>query len=193
MPKGVMENVESLRKRLLQVLREKSVERGRFQLTSGRWSDYYVDGKQTTLDAEGCYLIGKLLFHKIRSEKEFPKGIGGVTLGADPIVTAVSLVSYLEGRPLPAFIIRKQPKGHGTGRWIEGLKNIAPGGEVVIVEDVLTTGGTLLEGVRRAREAGFEVRRVYALIDRQEGGRENIEAASLVLDPLFTRDELLAE
>jgi orotate phosphoribosyltransferase len=187
-----MEDLEGLRERLLQILREKSLERGRFQLRSGKWSDYYVDGKQTTLDAEGSYLIGKLLFHKIHSQGDLPKGIGGVTLGADPIVTAVSLVSYLEGHPLPAFIIRKEPKGHGTERWIEGLKNILPGSEVVIVEDVLTTGGTILDGVRHAREAGFEVGRVYTLIDRQEGGRENIEATSLVLDSLFTRDELLA-
>lgn len=188
-----MESMELLRNRLLQILREKSVERGRFQLRSGRWSDYYVDGKQTTLDAEGSYLIGKVLFSRIGSSEEFPQGVGGVTLGADPIVTAVSLVSHLEGRPLPAFIIRKEPKGHGTERWIEGLKNIRAGSQVVIVEDVLTTGGTLLEGVRHAREAGFEVRRVFTLIDREEGGRENIEAASLVLDALFTRGELLAE
>jgi orotate phosphoribosyltransferase len=188
-----MEKSENLRARLLEILREKSVERGSFQLRSGRTSDYYVDCKQTTLDAEGSYLIGKLLFERIRGLDDLPQGVGGVTLGADPIVTAVSLVSHLEGNPFPAFIIRKEPKGHGTERWIEGLKNIAPGGRVAVVEDVLTTGGTLLEGVRHTREAGFEVRRVYTLIDRQEGGRENIEAAGLALDALFTRDELLGK
>jgi orotate phosphoribosyltransferase len=188
-----MANVETMRSRLLQILREKSVERGRFQLRSGKWSDYYVDGKQTTLDAEGSYLIGKLLFERIQAMEDVPQGVGGVTLGADPIVTAVSLVSHLEGRPIPAFIVRKEPKGHGTERWIEGLKNIAPGSQVVLVEDVLTTGGTLLEGVRHARDAGFQVSRVFTLIDRQEGGREAIEAASLSFGSLFTRDELLAE
>ncbi len=188
-----MENTEDVRRRLLKILQEKSVERGRFQLRSGRWSDYYVDGKQTTLDAEGSYLIGKLLYARIGVSGANPRGIGGVTLGADPIVTAVSMVSYLEGSPIPAFIIRKEPKGHGTERWIEGLKNIEPGSHVAVVEDVLTTGGTLLEGVRHTREAGFEVSHVYTLIDRQEGGREAIEAESLVLDSLFTRDELLAE
>jgi len=188
-----MEKIDNLKNRLLQILREKSVERGSFQLRSGRKSDYYVDAKQTTLDAEGSYLIGKVLFERIRVVEDFPRAVGGVTLGADPIVTAVSLISHLEGNPIPAFIIRKEPKGHGTERWIEGLKNITSGSQVVVVEDVLTTGGTLLEGVRHAREAGFEVSRVYALIDRQEGGRENIEAASLVLDALFTREELLAE
>jgi orotate phosphoribosyltransferase len=187
-----MERPEILRERLLQILREKSVERGRFQLRSGRWSDFYVDGKQTTLDAEGSYLVGKVLFQRIMDLGEIPGGIGGVTLGADPIVTAVSVVSHLEGRPIPAFIIRKEPKGHGTERWIEGLKNLTPGSRVVIVEDVLTTGGTLLEGVRHAREAGFRVSHVFALVDRQEGGREAVEAASLVLDSLFTRDQLLA-
>ena len=186
-----MQKIENLRSRLLEILREKSVERGTFQLRSGRTSDYYVDGKQTTLDAEGSYLIGRVLFERIQALEDLPRGVGGVTLGADPIVTAVSLVSHLEGNPIPAFIIRKEPKGHGTERWIEGLKNIAPGSQVVVVEDVLTTGGTLLDGVRHAREAGFEVDRVYTLIDRQEGGRENIEAEGLVLDALFTRDELL--
>ena len=188
-----MDKIENLRTRLLGILREKSVERGSFQLRSGRMSDYYVDGKQTTLDAEGSYLIGKLLFDRIRGLEKVPRGVGGVTLGADPIVTAVSLVSHLEGNPIPAFIVRKEPKGHGTERWIEGLKNIAPGSRVAVVEDVLTTGGTLLEGVRHARDAGFAVSHVYTLIDRQEGGRENIEAEGLVLDSLFTRDELLAE
>jgi orotate phosphoribosyltransferase len=188
-----MENTEEVRSRLLEILREKSVERGRFQLRSGRWSDYYVDGKQTTLDAEGSYLIGKLLSARMRASGAYPQGVGGVTLGADPIVTAVSMVSYLEGTPIPAFIIRKEPKGHGTERWIEGLKNIAPGSRVAVVEDVLTTGGTLLEGVGHTREAGFQVSHVYTLIDRQEGGREAIEAESLVLDSLFTRDELLAD
>lgn len=112
-------------------------------------------------------------------------------MGADPIVTAVSVVSYLERCPIPGFIIRKEPKGHGTGRWIEGLGNLVPGTGVVLVEDVLTTGGTLLEGVRRVREAGFSVIRLFVLLDRQEGGRENIEAEGLALEALFTREELL--
>ncbi len=128
-----MEKSEKLRSRLLEILRDKSVERGNFQLRSGRTSDYYVDGKQTTLDAEGSYLIGRLLFERIQALEDLPRGVGGVTLGADPIVTAVSLVSHLEGNPIPAFIIRKEPKGHGTERWIEGLKNIAPGSQVVVV------------------------------------------------------------
>ncbi len=181
-------------RRLLELFRSKSLQRGRFQLRSGRWSDYYVDGKQTTLDAEGAYLVGRILFAKIRASFErIPGGIGGVTLGADPIVTAVSVTSYLEGWPIPGFIIRKEPKGHGTGRWIEGLGNLVPGSGVVLVEDVLTTGGTLLEGVRRVREAGFSVDRLYVLLDRQEGGRQNIQAEGLTLEALFTRDELLGK
>ena len=94
-----MENIANLRSRLLEILREKSVERGSFQLRSGKQSDYYVDGKQTSLDAEGSYLIGKVLFERIEALEAFPQGVGGVTLGADPIVTAVSLVSHLEGKP----------------------------------------------------------------------------------------------
>jgi orotate phosphoribosyltransferase len=188
-----MESLPDLETRLLKLLQEKSLQRGRFQLRSGKWSDYYVDGKQTTLDAEGAYLVGRVLFERIRSScPVLPSGIGGVTLGADPIVTAISVVSYLEGLPIPAFIIRKEPKGHGTGRWIEGLKNIPESGRVVLVEDVLTTGGTLMEGVRRVREAGLSVERVYVVLDRQEGGRANLEAESLPLEVLFTRQQLLA-
>lgn len=188
-----MESLHALEGRLLALIKEKSLQRGRFQLRSGKVSDYYVDGKQTTLDAEGAYLVGKVLFERIRSScPVLPKGIGGVTLGADPIVTAVSVVSYLEGLPIPAFIIRKEPKGHGTGLWIEGLKNIPEGSPVVVVEDVLTTGGTLLRGIRRVLEAGLSVVRIYVVLDRQEGGRENLEAESLPFEALFNREQLLA-
>ncbi len=152
-----------------------------------------MDGKQTTLDAEGGCLVGKLLLQKLRTLNPCPRAVGGVTMGADPIVTAISVLSYLEGAPLPGFIIRKEPKGHGTGRWIEGLKNLPAQGEVVLVEDVLTTGGTIMEGVEHVLDAGFKVSAVFTIIDRQEGGRERLEAASLSLFSLFTRDELLSD
>jgi orotate phosphoribosyltransferase len=151
-----------------------------------------VDGKQTALDPEGAYLIGKILFEMIRSSPSFPKGIGGVTLGADPIVTATSVVSYLEGSPLPAFIIRKEPKDHGTGRWIEGLANLTPGGDVVLVEDVLTTGGTILEGVKRVKEEGFIINSIYVLVDREEGGREKILGEGISLISLYTQNDMLS-
>ncbi len=104
------------RERLRALLLEKSCRRGTFTLTSGRSSDFYVDGKQTTLDAEGAYLCGRLLYAMIRKHTQPIAGVGGMTLGADPLVTAVSLVSYLEKAPIPAFIVRKEAKGHGTGK-----------------------------------------------------------------------------
>jgi orotate phosphoribosyltransferase len=183
--------IEEYKKRLLSLLQKKSLRHGRIRLRSGKWSDYYVDGKQTALDPEGAYLIGKVLFEMIRTCASFPTGIGGVTLGADPIVAATSVVSYLEGRPLPAFIIRKEPKDHGTGRWIEGLENLAPGGNVVLVEDVLTTGGTILEGVKRVREAGLVIDAIYVLLDREEGGTERIVGEGIPLIAVFTKKDLL--
>jgi orotate phosphoribosyltransferase len=186
------ENIEHCKSRLLTLLREKSLRRGRFLLKSGAWSDYYIDGKQTSLDPEGAYLIGRILFETIRSRQPFPAGIGGVTLGADPLVTATSVISFMHGSPLPAFIIRTTPKDHGTRRWIEGSENLAQGGEVVLVEDVLTTGGTILEGARHVREEGFRVGAVYALIDRQEGAERTLLAQGIPLVALFTKDDLLA-
>jgi orotate phosphoribosyltransferase len=186
-----LREIEEYKQRLLVLLKEKSLKRGRIRLRSGKLSDYYVDGKQTSLDAEGAYLIGKILFQMIRSCPPLPQGIGGVTLGADPIVTATAVVSYLGGCPLPAFIIRKEPKEHGTGRWIEGLANLKPGGSVVLVEDVLTTGATILEGARRVKEEGFIINSIYVLLDREEGGKERIALEGIPLISLFTKRDIL--
>ena len=130
------------RQRLRDLLLAKSYRQGTFTLTSGKTSDFYVDGKQTTLDAEGAYLCGRQLFELIRSHPEPIVGVGGMTLGADPLVTAVSLVSYLEKAPIPAFIVRKEAKGHGTGNFIEGKSNLPAGGLMALVEDVVTTSST---------------------------------------------------
>ena len=138
------------RQRLRDLLLAKSYRQGTFTLTSGKTSDFYVDGKQTTLDAEGAYLCGRLLFELIRTHPEAIVGVGGMTLGADPLVTAVSMVSYLEKAPIPAFIVRKEAKGHGTGNFIEGKSNLAPGGLMALVEDVVTTGGTLIKVIPTA-------------------------------------------
>jgi len=160
-------------------------------LSSGVESDFYFDGKQTTLHPEGSYLTGKLFFDSIR-DVEKVEGVGGLTLGADPIATALSLVSHLEGRPVPAFIIRKEPKGHGTGAWLEGRKNLAEGARVIIVEDVVTSGGSSLKAIKRAEEEGMTVLGVVTLVDREEGGRENIEQAGYWLKAIFTKSDILA-
>ena len=179
------------RQRLKELLLQKSYRQGTFTLTSGKTSDFYVDGKQTTLDAEGCYLCGRLLFELIRQHPEPILGVGGMTLGADPLVTAVSLVSYLENLPIPAFIVRKEAKGHGTGNFIEGKSNLPKGGLVALVEDVVTTGGTLLQVIERVENEGFKVGLVATIVDRQEGGAETLAAQGYPLKAVFTREQLI--
>lgn len=190
-----MDLLEASRARLFTLLKERSFEERDVVLASGRKSNFYVDCKQTTLGAEGHLLVGRLLFAAIvEAEKRGAPivGVGGLTLGADPIASAVSLTSALAGHPIPAFIVRKEPKGHGTGAWIEGVKLLAPGGRVAIVEDVVTTGGSAEKALLRAREAGFVADLVLALVDRQEGGREALEAHGVELQSLFTKADFFA-
>lgn len=177
------------RERLLQLLKEKAYRKGKVILTSGKESDFYIDCRPVTLHPEGAYLVGRLLYERIRGYSIPVQGVGGPTLGADPIVTAVSLVSFMEGHPFAAFIIRKEPKKHGRSLWIEGIDNLPEGAPVVIVEDVVTTGGSTIRSIDRAEEAGLKVVRVLALVDREEGGRENIRARGFEMDALFHRSD----
>ncbi len=179
------------RARLKELLLLKSCRSGTFTLTSGKVSDFYVDGKQTTLDAEGAYLCGRLLFGFIREHPDPLSAVGGMTLGADPLVTAVSLVSYLEHAPIPAFIVRKEAKGHGTGNFIEGKSNMQPGALVALVEDVVTTGGTLLKVIDRVEAEGFRVGLVATIVDREEGGAAALQERGYPLKAIFTRSQLL--
>ena len=178
------------KERLKQIVTELSYEKRRVTLASGRESDFYFDGKQTTLHAEGGLLVGKLFFEAIRDVVGV-QGVGGITLGADPIATATSIAALLAGKPIHAFIIRKEPKGHGTGQWLEGRKNLPPGSQVVIVEDVVTTGGSSMKAVRRAEEEGLKVLGIVTLVDREEGGRENIEKEGYWLKSIFTKSDLV--
>ncbi|MBG0789025.1 MAG: orotate phosphoribosyltransferase [Desulfovibrionaceae bacterium] len=179
-----------LKRNLAKLLLKLSYKEGDFTLTSGKKSEYYFDCKQTALHAEGGYLIGRLFFEMLR--KYDVDGVGGMTLGADPLITAVTVVSHLEGRPLPGFIIRKKSKGHGTDQYLEGLANFKEGDKVVLLEDVCTTGGTLITSAQRVRDAGLKIVGVLAVLDREEGGREKLAEAGLALDAIFTRQELLA-
>ena len=133
---------DEYRRKLKAILLQRSVKTGTFTLTSGRQSDFYVDVKQTSLTAEGAFLIGKLMYHMVQQNDVPIKAVGGMTLGADPIVTAISLASYTNREAIPAFIVRKEAKGHGTNNFIEGLDNFSGGPDthVAIVEDVCTTG-----------------------------------------------------
>jgi len=180
----------SMKKRLARLLVERSYKEGDFTLTSGRKSDYYFDGKQTALHPEGAYLIGHL-FNAMLFEDASITAVGGLTLGADPLVSATSLISYQLGRPLPAFIVRKNAKGHGTNQYLEGLANLTPGKPVAMLEDVVTTGGSLLTACERVREAGFPIVMLCTVLDREEGGSEAIINAGYSLRSLFRRRELL--
>jgi len=179
--------------RLREILLEKSYQQGTFTLTSGRTSDFYIDGKQTTLDAEGAYLCGKLLHQLIRRRQSATvAAVGGMTLGADPLVTAVAVASFLVHDPMSAFIVRKEAKGHGTGQALEGVKHLPSGSRVALVEDVVTTGGTLLKVIDIVSRAGYVVDVVTTVVDREEGGAEALAARGCILAPLFTRTSLLA-
>lgn len=180
------------RQRLKEILLEKSYRQGSFTLTSGKTSDFYIDVKQTSLSAEGAYLCGKLILELIQNQKEPILAVGGMTLGADPLVTAASIASFLEEKPIPAFIVRKETKGHGTGNYIEGLKNMPEGCRVALLEDVVTTGGTLLQVIERVEAQGFKVGVVITVVERQEGGTKTLADAGYTLESIFTREELLS-
>lgn len=178
------------RQRLKEILLTKSYRKGSFTLTSGKKSDFYIDCKQTTLDAEGGYLCGRLLYEVLNGSANAIEAVGGMTLGADPLVTAVSLVSWLDKQPIPAFIVRKEAKGHGTGNYLEGKSNLKSGCTVALLEDVVTTGGTLIKVIKRVEDEGYKVGLVATLVDREEGGARELAKAGYPLQAVFTRSQL---
>jgi orotate phosphoribosyltransferase len=179
-----------LKERLYRLIKERSLkvaDKPIFKLSSGKLSPYYLDLKRVTLDPEGGFLVGNLMYELIK-----PFGVtaaGGLTLGADPIAYAVALTSYQRGEPIKPFVVRKEPKGHGTGRWIEG--NLEKGEKVVVVEDVVTTAASSLKAVKVCRDYGLEVVAVCAIVDRNEGGRENLAKEGLQLYSLFTIEDFV--
>ncbi len=184
-------SLEADRTRLLEILRTLSFERRKVILASGRESDFYIDCKRSALTAEGHVLVGRLLFEKVRKIRPLVRGVGGLTLGADPIASAIALTSFLEGEPVDSFIVRKEPKGHGTGQWIEGRKTIPDGSRVVVLEDVVTTGGSAIKAIERCRAESLVPVACLALVDRAEGGREAIEAQGVPLESLSTRPDVI--
>ena len=180
------------RERLLTLLKQLSWTRGRVILASGKESDFYLDCKQTALNAEGAALIGELVFEHVQALRQRGvriEAVGGMTLGADPIATATAVVSFQRGAPVHAFIVRKEPKGHGTAAWIEGQKSLPADTAVLLVEDVVTTGGSTLKALDRVRESGLTPAAILSLVDRNEGGREALGATGLPYASLFTRDD----
>ena len=182
--------------RLFELLREKSFFTGDFTLASGKKSNYYIDCRLTTLDPAGACLVGAAVRQTIRSgcEKQDTtvSAVGGLTLGADPIALATAMASNManDTPPLKPFVVRKEPKGHGKGKQIEG--GFQPGDRVVAIDDVITSGGSTLQAIDIIEKDGGEVAFVVVLVDRQEGGRENIEKAGYPVFSLFTRDQLLS-
>ncbi|HLS47330.1 MAG TPA: orotate phosphoribosyltransferase [Gemmatimonadales bacterium] len=159
--------------RLEQLLLERSVQRGDFTLSSGLRSSYYIDCRPTTMSAEGLTLIGEAGLDAIRQAGWHPDAIGGLTMGADPVAYAIAAASWRRQPAIDAFSVRKDSKEHGTRRRIEG--NFRSGQQVVVVEDVITTGGSALQAIEAVEEAGAVVIGVLAVVDREQGGREQIE------------------
>ncbi len=184
---------ESDKRRLLKMVRELSYEKKTITLASGRTSDFYIDMKHTLLHPEGAWLVGQLIANLLSSQDGMLAGVGGLTMGADPISTSVSIATRQWKRPLMAFYIRKEPKGHGTGQWIEGLKNFKSGDVVYVLEDVVTSGGSSLKAVERAEMGGLNVRGIVTCVDRQEGGREAILARGLDFQALLNRSDVTGE
>ncbi len=172
--------------RLLELLKTQALTPGHFILSSGKESSYYLDGRLVTLSPEGGYLTGKLMLEQLGGLEI--QAVGGLTLGADPVATAISVLSFREGRPIPAFLVRKDTKAHGKQQLIEGP--LPEGARVAIVEDTVTTGESILTAVTAVEALGCTVAIVLCLVDRLEGARERIEGMGYRFDALFTIRDL---
>jgi orotate phosphoribosyltransferase len=181
-------DLNQVRQALLDLITQVAYKEGDFTLSSGQKSSYYINGKQVTLHAQGALMVARLLHNSLPAGTV---GVGGLTLGADPMVSAISIVGAYENRPVTPLIIRKEAKGHGTRAYIEGPE-LPAGSPVVIIEDVVTTGASAMKAVERLKEAGYEVNTVLALVDRQQGGQALYERAGLSFEPIFTIADLQA-
>ncbi len=179
-------DLTTLRHKLLDLFCQLAYQEGDFLLSSGLRSSYYVNKTQVTLHPQGALAVGRLLFPLLPVNTQ---AVGGLTMGADPIVTAVSIVSVYENRPIPALIIRKEAKGYGTRAYIEG-PSLPEGAKVVVLEDVVTTGQSALKAVERLKDAGYTVNQVISLVDRQQGGGELYQSAGLKFETLFSIQEV---
>lgn len=179
--------------RLLELLQTHSFARKKVTLASGRESDFFIDCKQTVLLAEGHALIGAAMYEAAQSFGDDLRAVCGVELGGCPLASAVAVVSFQMGHALDAIYVRKQAKDHGSKRLVEGDTHLARPAKVVVLEDVVTTGGSTLRAVETLRGAGLDVVGVIVLVDRLEGGREAIEAAGLTMRALFTRRDFIPD
>ncbi len=183
-------SIEKKKERLAKIIIERSFKYSEdppFTLASGKKSNYYFNCKPTTLDPEGMNLIGEIIFDLLKNDDV--TAAGGLTLGADPIANAVSVISFQKGKPIKSFIVRKDVKEHGTKSAVEG--NVSAGEKVIIIDDVITTGASTITAIEQAQKAGLVVAKVVALIDREEGGRENILRYIKDIDAVFTRTQIM--
>ena len=173
---------------LIGLVEAKALKRGTFRLASGREASFYLDAKQVVLDAHGAMLVGQAILERLRSLGPLPAAVGGMSIGADPITSAVITMAGVEGLPLKGFMVRKEPKDHGTKKYVEGP--VEPGQRVVIVEDVTTTGGSSLLAIDRVHEFGLVVERVVTVIDRLAGAKDAFAARGIPLESLVTIRDL---
>lgn len=176
---------EALKDKLLTILAKQSYKEGKFTLASGKESNYYIDGKLTTLDSEGGTIIS-ILF--LRMLKESVSAVGGLSVGADPVSSGVSQIGFLLGKKIDAFYVRKEPKKHGTSKWIEGP--VMPKSSVAILEDVVTTGGSSLKAIEKITEFGCKVEQILAIVDRNEGGKETFKQKGIDYSYIFEIKEI---
>jgi orotate phosphoribosyltransferase len=173
---------------LIGLVEAKALKRGTFRLASGREASFYLDAKQVVLDGHGAMLVGRAILERLRSLGPLPAAVGGMSIGADPITSAVITMAGVEGLPLKGFMVRKEPKDHGTKKYVEGP--VEPGQRVVIVEDVTTTGGSSLLAIDRVQEFGLVVERVVTVIDRLAGAKDAFAARGIPLESLVTIRDL---
>ncbi len=180
-----------MKTRLLELLRDRSFERKRVVLASGKESDFFIDCKQTALTAEGHFLIGALLFEE--AKKLGVSAVAGVELGGCPLASAVAQTSFARGAPIDALYVRKAAKDHGSQRLVEGDTRLPKGARIALIEDVVTTGGSTIRAMQTLKSAGYEIAGVLALVDRLEGGREAIQGAGAPMVALYTRLDFIPE
>lgn len=183
-------SIADCKKRLFDILKTRAFSRGDFTLSSGKKSSYYLDARLVTLSAEGAFLCGKLILDLVKDKK--PTAIGGPTLGADPMVGAVGAVSFLEGQPVKTFIIRKEPKGHGKGRMVEGPE-LKEDDRIVVIDDVATTGKAFIHSIDALAADGLKPVVCVCIIDRQDGARETLASRGVGFVSLFTAAEFLKD
>jgi orotate phosphoribosyltransferase len=179
-------DLPTLRQALLDLFCQVAYKEGDFVLSSGQPSTYYINGKQVTLHPQGGAAVGRMLLSMLPADTQ---AVAGLTLGADPMVTATSVVAAYEGRSIAPLIVRKEAKGHGTQAYIEGL-TLPPNTPVVVLEDVVTTGQSALKAVERLRQAGYQVTQIIALVDRQQGGRELYQQQNIPFQTVFSIQDL---